>query len=45
MAYERIQFGEDGQNKQEYTHNVMTQVQDGKAVTVWPEKYATAKIR
>ncbi len=45
MPYEKIQFGPDGQNKQEFTHNIIVQVQNGKFVTVWPEKYAAGKLK
>jgi len=41
MPYTGIEFDEFGQNPN--ARELMLQVQNGKVVTVWPDKYASSK--
>jgi hypothetical protein len=41
MPYASIEFDEAGQNPN--ARELMMQVLDGQLVTVWPDKYASAK--
>ncbi len=43
LPYEKIKFDDTGLNT--YGKPLVTQIQDGQFVTVWPEKYASAKPR
>lgn len=43
MPYATIEFDEAGQNPS--ARELMLQVQNGKVVTIWPDKYATSKAQ
>jgi branched-chain amino acid transport system substrate-binding protein len=40
-----VKFGADGQNANERVQHYMLQWQDGRLVTVWPERFAVAPMR
>jgi len=40
-----VKFGADGQNANDRVQHYMLQWQDGKLVTVWPEKFAVAPLK
>ena len=40
-----VKFGVDGQNTNERVQHYMLQWQDGRLVTVWPERFAVAPMR
>jgi hypothetical protein len=40
-----VKFGADGQNADERVQHYMLQRQDGRLVTVWPERFAVAPMR
>jgi branched-chain amino acid transport system substrate-binding protein len=42
MPYAKIEFDQAGQNP--HARELMMQVREGQLVTVWPEKYAAAKV-